>query len=71
MSEDLKLSNSYLNKPGKPPNHLAVQNVETGDIFKTYTEAAKAINGDRSNVKRVAFGVQSHHKGYHFVFVDE
>ena len=57
--------------PGKPPIHLPVINLETGDIFDTYTEAAQAIGGDRTNVKRVACGVQSHHKGYHFAFVYE
>lgn len=56
-------------KPGRPPAHLPIQNVETGDIFETYTEAAKAINGDRTNVRRVANGTQSQHKGYHFIFV--
>lgn len=58
-------------KPGKPPAHPSVRNVETDEIFDTYTDAAKAINGDRTNVKRVACGVQSHHKGYHFEFVDQ
>jgi hypothetical protein len=71
MSEDLKLHDSYSKKPGKPPSHPLVKNLETGDIFGTYTEAAKAIDGDRTNVKRVACGVQSHHKGYHFEFVDQ
>lgn len=71
MSEGLKLHDSYLKRPGKPPAHNAIRNLETGDIFKTYTEAAKAIGGDRTNVKRVACGVQSHHKGYHFEFVIE
>ena len=56
-------------KPGKPPAHYPVMNLETGDIFETYTEAALAIGGDRTNVKRVAYGVQSHHRGYHFIFV--
>ena len=70
MNEDLKLVKLY-SKPGKPPEHPRVRNIETGDIFVTYTEAAKAIDGDRTNVKRVIFGVQSHHKGYHFEFVIE
>lgn len=56
-------------KPGKPLQHPPVLNVETGDIFETYTEAAKSINGDRTNVRRVALGTQSQHKGYHFIFV--
>ncbi|MBP5596583.1 MAG: hypothetical protein J6Y02_14450 [Pseudobutyrivibrio sp.] len=57
--------------PGKPPNHSKVMNLETGDIFETFTEAAKAIGGDRTNVRRVAYGVQSHHRGYHFIFLDK
>ena len=57
-------------KRGKPLKHLPIKNVETGDIFETYTEAANFIGGDRTNIKRVAHGVQSHHKGYHFIFVD-
>lgn len=65
------MRNLYFKKPGKPPAHRPIRNIETGVIFKTYTEAAHAINGDRTNVKRVACGVQSHHKGYHFEFVDE
>ena len=71
MSEDSTLHDLYLKKPGKPPTHLAVRCKETGDIFETYTDAAKAIGGDRTNVKRVACGVQSHHKGYHFEFVNQ
>lgn len=57
-------------KPGRPPTHNPIKNVETGDIFETYTEAAKAIDGDRTNVRRVASGTQSQHKGYHFIFVE-
>ena len=57
-------------KPGRPPKHPPILNVETGDIFETYTEAAKKINGDRTNVRRVAYGTQSQHKGYHFIFVE-
>ena len=57
-------------KPGRPPKHPPILNVETGDIFETYTEAAKTINGDRTNVRRVAYGTQSQHKGYHFIFVE-
>lgn len=70
MSGDLKLDKLYL-RPGKPPDHPKVRNIETGEIFDTYTEAAKAIGGDRSNVKRVAYGIQSHHRGYHFEFIDQ
>lgn len=53
-------------RPGRPPNHPPVMNLETGEIFETFKEAADAIGGDRANVRRVAYGVQSHHLGYHF-----
>ena len=62
---------SNKSSPGRPPNHPPVVNIETGDIFLTYTDAAKAIGGDRCSVRRVAFGTQSHHKGYHFTFKDK
>ena len=55
-------------KVGRPPNHPPIMLVETGEIFETYTEAAKAIGGDRTNVRRVAYGTQSHHKGHRFIF---
>ena len=56
-------------KPGKPPNHEPVIILETGEIFATYKEAADAIHGDGSNVRRVAHALQSHHKGYHIRFL--
>lgn len=55
-------------KAGRPPEHPPVMLVETGEIFETYTEAAKAIKGDRTNVRRVAMGTQAHHKGHRFIF---
>ena len=56
-------------RPGKPPNHPPIVVLETGEIFDTFKEAADSIGGDGSNVRRVAYGVQSHHKGYHFCFL--
>ena len=55
-------------KPGKPPNHPPVLNIETGMIFETYTEAAKAIGGSRYGVYKCCVGVQEHHHNYHFKF---
>ena len=65
MNEDSKQPKQ---KPGRPVNHDPVILIETGEIFLTFTEAAKAVNGDRSSVRRVAQGTQSHHKHYHFIF---
>ena len=57
------------NKPGRPPNHPPVVILETGEVFATFKEAANAIGGDGSNVRRVAHGIQSHHRGYHICFL--
>ena len=57
--------------PGRPPNHPKIMNLETGEVFYTFTDAAYSVNGDRKNVSRVCYGVQSHHKGYHFIFLPE
>lgn len=58
-------------KPGKPVVHPPVLVVETGEIFKTYKEAAAAIGGDRSSIMRCCEGVQRHHKGFHFAWYIE
>ena len=57
-------------KPGKPVTHPPVKHVESGMIFKTYKEAAEFVNGSPNNVYHVAIGIQSHHKGQHFIFVE-
>lgn len=66
MNEDSK---QCKRKPGKPVNHAPVILLETGEVFDTFTEAAKAIGGSRQGVRRVANGTQSHHKGRHFVYL--
>lgn len=58
-------------RPGRPVTHPPVQNLEKGLIFKTYTDAAKDVGGDRHGVRRVAEGTQSHHHGYHFKYTKE
>ena len=56
-------------KPGKPVTHEPVMHVETGEIYKTYSEAAKAVDGNRWGVRYTAIGIQKSHKGQHFVYV--
>lgn len=55
-------------RPGKPVQHKPVKHVETGIVYKTYSEAAAAIGGNRWGVRYTAMGIQSKHKGQHFVF---
>lgn len=57
--------------PGKPVVHKPVMCMETGEVFKTYTEAGKAVGGSRYGVRKVAEGTQSHHHGKHFVFIEK
>lgn len=58
-------------KPGKPVTHKPVRHIETGEIYKTYSEAAKAVGGNRWGVRYTAMGVQSVHKGQHFEYVKQ
>lgn len=55
-------------KRGRPVVHPPVVNEKTGKIFTTYTEAAVAVNGDRSCVRRVCEGLLRKHKGCTFRF---
>jgi hypothetical protein len=57
-------------KPGKPVTHKPVMHVETGKIFKTYSEAAESVNGNRWGVRYTAMGIQHTHMGQHFVYVN-
>ncbi len=61
---------SLYSKPGKPPAHPPIVLVETGEIFDTFKEAADAIGGDKTNVRRVVYGIQASYKGYHFQFLN-
>lgn len=58
-----------MKKKGKPPIHLPVLHIETGNVYPTYTEAAKAMGGNRWGVRYTAMGIQSKHKGQHFIYV--
>lgn len=55
-------------KPGKPVTHNPVVHVETGIVYNTYTEAAKAINGNRWGVRFTAMHIQKSHMGQHFEY---
>ena len=62
---------------GRPSDHPAVQvwrvednHIEFKDAYNTYAEAAKAINGDPSEIRKCAFGLSCSHKGYIFTFAD-
>lgn len=48
-----------------------VQIVETGEIFNSSVECARAIGGTVSGIHDCKTGRQKQHRGYHFRFLDE
>lgn len=59
-----------MNKKGRPPGHKPIMHKESGNVYDTYSEAARAINGNRWGVRYTAMGIQSSHKGQHFIFIN-
>ena len=53
----------------KSRKHLPIKHLETGKVYETYAEAAKAVNGNRWGVKHCAMGIQKQHMGNHFCYV--
>lgn len=50
---------------------LHVKNLETEEVFVSIAAAARAINGQATNVRRVLEGTLRHHKGFTFMYVRE
>lgn len=46
-----------------------VRVVETGEIFESHADCARAIGGTASGIHDCKTGRQSHHRGYHFEFL--
>lgn len=51
------------------PKNIHVEIIETGDIYPSINQAAKAIGGQGWNARRVLTGEFSQHKGYTFRYV--
>ena len=52
---------------GKPVVHPNVACIDTGDVFRTYTEAAEAVGGSRYGVRKCCDGELKTHHGHRFV----
>lgn len=48
------------------PNPIPVKIIETGEVFSSYSECARYINGSKRHVGECAEGIRQTHKGYHF-----
>lgn len=60
-----------MNKMGRPgvgfkEDGTPVLWIEQGIIFKSYADAARAVNGHRQLIWLCCQGVQEHHHGEHF-----
>lgn len=57
---------------GRPINHPRVLVIETGEVYDSYEDAAKAIGGRRSGVYACLRGTGNRrtHMGFHFRFVE-
>ena len=51
-------------------NRKEIRCVETGEVFPSVRAAARAINGERKYVRKVANGIWSQYRGLHFEWVE-
>ncbi len=52
-----------------PPHMKAVRIIETNEMFQSISECARAINGNRENIRSCLFGRRKRHLGYTFEYV--
>ena len=53
----------------KPPRMIKVKVIETGEIFESMSDCAKAIGGTISGIHDCKKGRQKTHNGYHFEWI--
>lgn len=56
------------NRPGRPINHPPIKINETGEIYDSYSDAAKAINGHKGDILLCLRGHRLTHKGFTFSY---
>lgn len=61
---------THLREPSGPHPIRKVKVVETGEIYNSARECARAIGGSQAHVSRCLNGEYSQHKGYHFIYAD-
>lgn len=65
-SENMRhvFKNGLKKNPGTP-----IRIVETGEIFESQADCARAIGGSQSNIASCLMGKRNTHKGFHFEYV--
>lgn len=75
MSRKVKLStrneNTRSPQVGRPINHPKIKVIETGEIYDSYEDTAKAINGNRGNILQCLRGLRQKCNGFTFRYVEE
>lgn len=56
---------------GRPINHPKVMIEQTGEIYDSYEDTAKAINGYRGNVLQCLRGLRKTCNGFTFCYIKE
>lgn len=52
-------------------NETPIRVIETGKVYPSQHECARAIGGSQSNINACLMGRRNKHKGYHFEYADE
>lgn len=65
-TESENIIHAYRNNLRQPPRMKRVKIVETGEIFDSMSDCARAINGSVSGIYDCETGRQNTHRGYHF-----
>lgn len=55
----------------QPPRMKQIKVLETGEVYKSMTDCARAIGGTVSGLYDCEKGKQSSHRGYHFEWLEE
>lgn len=60
---------AYASGLREPPRMKKVKVIETGEVFKSMSECARAIGGTVSGIYDCEVGRQNSHRGYHFEWI--
>lgn len=68
-SDENKITKSIEFK-SKKPTRRSVKIIETGEVFSSISECARAVNGDIPGICGCLSGRHNTHRGYHYEYVD-
>lgn len=70
ISENIKHAyNTGLKKPSGPNGPYKVKIIETGEVYDSVRDCARAINGSQAHISRCLNGEYKQYRGLHFIRV--